>query len=236
MELAKLNCPSCGGSINLPKDINRLSCTYCGTNLVVQRGEGFEALKIAEQVSATMREVGVGTETAIREGTQVTQSEIKRLQVSQDLSIAQMQLSNIQSEIRGLEREKRSRKVKRQISELRNQEMDLGNRIRALQLAIAPQDIGEVSQRERSKISGKTPVISLQKLKLFVSGIGRGCLYSFIVFCIGVLLIPSNLSSDSSRYQTLLLTVFIVSAVTFIYFRRTEASIKSLIDKFARKK
>jgi hypothetical protein len=228
MEFMKLACPSCGGSIQLPKGINRLNCSYCGTHLLVQHGEGFAALEIAEQVSQTIQDIGNETQTTIKEGTQVTQSELKRLQLSQDLSIAQMQLSNIQSEIRTLERERRTRKIKQQLGELKIHERDTTDRIRALQAALSPAVRHPTSIR---KPEGTYPISILDKVIQYAIGMVRGFFYGVAVFVIGVLLIPSNLSAKSSQYQSLLLFVFSLSIFTFLYFRRPNATIKGIYNK-----
>jgi TM2 domain-containing membrane protein YozV len=138
MNVVKVSCASCGAPIAIPPDIDNLNCAYCGAALAVQRGEGYVTLKLAEQVSKTIQEVGVQTQSSIREGTQVTQIELKRLQLSQELSALQLQLSNIQAEIRSLERQKVDGKIKRQHRELRSHEASLISRINGLQAALVP--------------------------------------------------------------------------------------------------
>ena len=49
MDTLKMSCPSCGELISVPQDINQLNCVQCGVPLVVQRGEGYAALKLVEQ-------------------------------------------------------------------------------------------------------------------------------------------------------------------------------------------
>jgi LSD1 subclass zinc finger protein len=229
MEFSKLACPSCGGSIQLPKGINRINCSYCGTHLQAQHGEGNTTLEIVEQVTQTIQEVGTETQSAIKEGTQVAQSELKRLQLGQDLSIAQMQLSNIQSEIRTLERERRTRKIKRQLEELRINERDTKDRIRALQAALSP-SVGQTTSIDR-KSEGTYPISILEKVIRYAIGMGRGFLYGMIVLVAGVMLIPSNLSTASAQYDVLLLIILSLSLITFLYFRRPDAGILGLISK-----
>ena len=138
MNIVKVSCASCGAPITIPPDIDNLNCSYCGAALAVQRGEGYIALKLAEKVSQTIQEVGGQTQSSIREGTQVTQIELKRLQLGQQLSTIQNQLSNIQAEIRALKRQKADGKINKQLKELRSHEMSLISRINGLQAALVP--------------------------------------------------------------------------------------------------
>lgn len=138
MEILKLNCASCGSPIQIHNDTEFVTCPSCSTQMVVDRGEDFLSLKIAEQVSQAINQSGTGTQSAIRDGTQTTQSEIKRLQITQDLSMLNLQLSSIQSEIRALQREKQSKTQRLQLNELLNQEGNLKQRIAFLQNALVP--------------------------------------------------------------------------------------------------
>lgn len=137
MEVKSVACKSCGAPLDVPQGADQVQCRYCGAVLAVERGEGYVALRTAEEVSKSVRAAGDRTQEAIRESTYATQAELKRLQLSQELSAAQMQLSNVQAEIRALERQKKNRKTKRQLEELRHQERALTQRIKGLQSAMA---------------------------------------------------------------------------------------------------
>ncbi len=39
MELKSLNCPNCGGSVNIPEGVSRFYCTYCGSQIQVDDGK-----------------------------------------------------------------------------------------------------------------------------------------------------------------------------------------------------
>ena len=92
MDIATVNCSSCGAPIKIPADLDHFNCAYCGAALVVQRGEGYVALKLAEQVGKTIQEVGQKTLSTIREGAQVTHVELKRLQIGQEIDELQFRL------------------------------------------------------------------------------------------------------------------------------------------------
>jgi len=138
IKIVNLSCKSCGASIQIPPGLDTFNCAYCGAAMMVQRGEGNVVLKMAEQVGQSIQDSGTKTQDTIRETTQTTQIELKRLQISQEISALNMQLVTLQSEIRGLERLKADKRIKRQLIDLRSQEASLHNRIRTLQATLVP--------------------------------------------------------------------------------------------------
>lgn len=58
VQVQKVACAGCGAAIAVPPDIERLNCSYCGSQLIIRRGEGYIASRIAEQVRTEIREVG----------------------------------------------------------------------------------------------------------------------------------------------------------------------------------
>ncbi len=137
MGAVRISCVSCGAPVTITSDTDSISCTYCGTILAVQRSEGHVTLRLAEKVNQAVQQVGAQTLASIRESTHITQLEIQRLQLSQELSAAQMQLSGLQQEIRSLERQRANGKTRKQLRELRIKEMSLIARIEELQASIA---------------------------------------------------------------------------------------------------
>lgn len=55
MTVQKVACASCGASISVPSDIDLLTCAYCGSHLIIRKGEGYIASKLAEQASSAFR-------------------------------------------------------------------------------------------------------------------------------------------------------------------------------------
>jgi LSD1 subclass zinc finger protein len=137
MEVKSVACRSCGAPVDVPRDADQVRCVYCGTTLAVERGQGYVALKTAQEMSRSIRDSTDRTQEAIRQSTTVTQVGLRRLQLSQELSAAQMQLSNIQAEIRGLERQKQSRRTRQHLQELRPQQRVISQRIAGLQAALS---------------------------------------------------------------------------------------------------
>ena len=55
-EYITLTCPSCGGKLKITDDIERFACTYCGTEMLVRRGEGIISLKpVIDEVKGVRR-------------------------------------------------------------------------------------------------------------------------------------------------------------------------------------
>ena len=115
MLLQSIACASCGGAISIPSDIDRLNCAFCGTMLNVQRGEGYIATRLAESVRQSIEEVGARTLEVMREGNLVTQTEMRRVQLHHELSMARLQLKNVEAEGRALIKEKHPSEHDRQI-------------------------------------------------------------------------------------------------------------------------
>jgi ribosomal protein S27AE len=132
MEIQKLNCPSCGAPISIPEDLDQLNCASCGSTLAVNRGEGYVALKIVEKVAQVLQQSGKETQSAIREGTEVTRKELQRMQITQDLSMTEMRLSSINSEIREVQRGVQNLMTKSQIHDLNIQSYYVLDKIRNL--------------------------------------------------------------------------------------------------------
>ena len=44
-----LKCQSCGGNLDVYEDMDRFSCSYCGTEMIVQRRGGTVALKLVQE-------------------------------------------------------------------------------------------------------------------------------------------------------------------------------------------
>jgi len=146
MNISKLNCTACGAPISVPEDLDQITCTSCGTGLIIERGEGYVALKLAEKIARTIEVSGIQTQELIRENTQVTRAELQRLQVSQELSSLQMQLNGIQTEIRMLQRDTNN-KAKKQLGELRVKEYLVMERIRGVKKQIFSPDPNDLQTK-----------------------------------------------------------------------------------------
>lgn len=124
MDITHLECPKCGAPMTETNE--RVSCPYCGHEAVL---ESKKVNRIGEQVSSSIQSTG-----------QNTQMELKRLQLTQELSALQMQLSNIRSEKRSLSLvERKTRQHVQQLNEIAEEERQVTARIQLLQETLYPQ-------------------------------------------------------------------------------------------------
>ena len=115
MKIVKLNCSSCGAPISVPDDLDHINCSACGTFLMIDRGEGYLALRAIEKISTTIEDSSRKTQDAIRENTMVTRSELERMQTHQEMVAEQTKLANLQTEIRAVQRQPKSNNQEKQI-------------------------------------------------------------------------------------------------------------------------
>jgi hypothetical protein len=144
MELKKTNCTECGSPIAISDDVDYINCAACGTFFAVQRGEGYIGLKAVKEITKAIQDSGQGTQDVIRESTQVTRAELQRLQLTQEIAMAEMKLGNLQAEIRGLEREEKSLKIEKQTRNLHGIEYNTLAELRLKRLqaaALGPRDL-----------------------------------------------------------------------------------------------
>ena len=138
MAIVQELCPNCGAPVQVPDGATRLQCPYCATSLAVERQGSEVVLEAAGRIRDTLEQTSAQTQAAIQSGTYVTQAELRRLQIAQDLSMAQMRLTQIQSEIRAIERTPQTSVTRAQLRELRAQESALKQQIGALQNILNP--------------------------------------------------------------------------------------------------
>ena len=59
-----LNCPNCGGKLEVHNDLERFACSYCGSEMLVQRHGGTVSL---QRVTEAIAKVQVGTDKTAAE-------------------------------------------------------------------------------------------------------------------------------------------------------------------------
>lgn len=241
MDIVKVSCKSCGAPIQIPSDVDSFSCAHCGTALVVQRGEGYIALKIAEHITRSIEDTATKTQGVIHTGTQVTQYELKRLQITQEIATLTTSLGNIQAQLRYLNSSKQDWKIKKQIVELQVVERETINKINFLQSSLLQ------PSASYSAVSGQSPYItpaptisslpSKPKTPFTKSPIKMGCLAWFvsamILMTIAMAINPALGNSTSNPSDPLSMIASIVSIIIGIVvaFRvarsATEAQIRN---------
>lgn len=231
MELKQMICPSCTGAVQVPTNMDRITCAYCGSELVVEYSDGDMNLSLAQQIKETLQDVGQKTQGAIRENTGVTQTELQRLQIGQQIGTLQIQLSSIRAEIRALEREKQlSRAAKKQLKELRQEEQECLLQVRNLQAFLTDNNkTPQVSKSQPSKTKSSTKPSPLKK------GCAWGCVtYIVVAMVLSIIAIPLdmlifNVSSDSGTggpfFTVAAMIGFLFGVAVFLYFLFPNANI-----------
>lgn len=249
MEIVTINCASCGAPIKVPPELDSFNCAFCGANLMVKRGDGYVALKLTEQVTKSIQDSSAQTQSTIRESTLVTQSELKRLQLGQEISSLQIQLANIRAEIRSLQRQKGDRKIKEQLKGLSQHETSLWNRINSLQMTLA----GSYPNKETAQAHLNAAQQLNSKPHNGCSPLGRGCLTWVLVFmvCTVLIAIPAraldeslfhvvSTSGSEGTYGPLFTTasflIFFISIVGFAYGYAPNAAIWISAKRWIRSK
>jgi uncharacterized Zn finger protein (UPF0148 family) len=129
MDIARLECPKCGAPLS--EEGSKLTCKYCGHESIL---ESKKAIEIGEKVS-----------NSIASSSESTQVELKRLQLAQELSSLQMQLSNLRSEKRRLALvQLKTTPIRKQLAEITDEEKDLQFRINAIQGSLSMQSGNEL--------------------------------------------------------------------------------------------
>jgi hypothetical protein len=202
MNIITLSCTSCGAPIKVPPDLEQFNCAHCGTLLAVQRGEGYVALKLAEQIGRVINESSKRTQEEITRGTETTQAELRRLQLNQEYATAEMQLSNIRAEMRALTRQKKNRTIKKQLKDLQAQENNLLKELAYLYPLVYPSSSqsGKNISDDQSVKRGNSPKPTSRPFS--ESPVKMGCLTFWIISIVGIFLItPSNGGVNTDGYS-----------------------------------
>ena len=114
MQIDQVSCASCGAPITVPEGVNYFNCTYCGAGLTVTRSEGSVVTSLAEELHRT-----------IELSSEQTRSSLRRLELQQKISNAQLRLADVQSEIHALQRGRRNPTANARLRTLGSQEIEL---------------------------------------------------------------------------------------------------------------
>jgi hypothetical protein len=137
MIATQLACPACGAELHVADNAVKARCEYCGKESALEYSHGQATVIAADRVGQAIASSNAQVSDTIRNTSDVTQIELKRLQMTQDLSSSQMMLANVRTEIRSLERDTHNKVAKRQLKDLRSQETELKERIATLQTGLA---------------------------------------------------------------------------------------------------
>jgi hypothetical protein len=168
MKIQKCNCTACGAPIELPEDIYSIVCPFCKVNLFIKRDDNKLIISAIEKVNIGIESSGKEIQSVLKGESELNQSELKRLQLNQDLSLLQLQLSNVQTEIRTINREKKTKLIINQIEDLQISESRIIERIQIIQNGLSPLEPGlkkldlrkeKVDLPEKRRISGWTIIV-----------------------------------------------------------------------------
>jgi hypothetical protein len=124
-QVQAITCASCGASITIPGDLDRLNCAHCGTALTVVRGEGYIASRLADAVTRSIETTGAATQT-----------ELHRIQLRQEAVSVETQMAGLETEGRALRRTATSVVDRQQLAYLEDKYDDLVERLWAIQDAL----------------------------------------------------------------------------------------------------
>ena len=131
-------CPACGAPVVFAPERGQVACAYCRSVLSpIQRGNTI-GLELAEHVAKAVEASGQATRQAVEATGRATQAELQRIQWMQELASLEMQLTQIQGEMRAVQRDRRGKHNSRQLAALGKQETALLRRIRDLRQKLDP--------------------------------------------------------------------------------------------------
>lgn len=104
-----LNCPSCGGKLNVTNDMERFACKYCGNEYIVKRSNG--SISLAPVVEILKRVESSADKTAsrlsdIHTDMQSAASGLSDIRKGVDQAATELKIARLRNEIAALELEK----------------------------------------------------------------------------------------------------------------------------------
>ena len=111
MKSTALPCPSCGEVLKVPKDMETLACTRCGTQLTMERGKGYVNLKMPGKIKQQREADTKAQERAT--------SELAIIRLNQELGLLGTEKESLEEKIKEVERrihEKRRRTGARSVA------------------------------------------------------------------------------------------------------------------------
>jgi len=145
MPLESLQCPACSAPVIFLPQSMQTKCSYCGAMLRKQPSSSEVALLTAEKVTGAINTSSAQTQTAIQASTAAaqaesaaTRNELRRMQLSNELTSVDFQLATVQSDIRAAMRMPRNRVISQQLRQLQGQEAVLLRRRADIEAILNP--------------------------------------------------------------------------------------------------
>lgn len=162
-----LTCPSCAAPVTMPSATVVIHCPYCRSPLNIQVTDGQAILSVAHRVANAVQASVQKTSAAVETGTAITKAELRRVQLTQELTIARLRLDNTRSEMRTLHFQRSGLQSWLQMRELRRQEQEILAQIHAVNCELNPRSADLSPPPPQAVDTGDGP------LWLFFSPLGR---------------------------------------------------------------
>ena len=107
MNIEPVHCPSCLAVVDVSPDMDRAICEYCGTTSIIEYSEGQSKIRLTKEITGlkqALQQSNQDTVQSIQLSNENTQRELQHLRLTQELSVVEMRLGNVQAEISTLER------------------------------------------------------------------------------------------------------------------------------------
>ena len=146
MSIVQHRCPACSAPLPIIQQSERLSCRYCGAALSVERHGSTVSVELAERMIGSLEQSGAQN-----------QVEFRHLRLTQELTSAEMQLANVQSEMRSIQRGPVSGVSRTQLTELQAKQIELQQRTASLKAQLYPGSSAALTTPKRSTDLRLTP-------------------------------------------------------------------------------
>lgn len=127
MSIVQQRCPACSAPLPIIQPSERLRCRYCGAALSIERHGSHVSVELAERMIGSLEQSGAQN-----------QAEFRHLRLTQELASAEMQLANVQSEMRSIQRGPVNGVSRTQLNELQAKQIELQQRIASLKAQLYP--------------------------------------------------------------------------------------------------
>lgn len=107
MKIEPLHCPSCLAILEASPGADRATCEYCGTISFIEYSDGRASVKSEQQwaeLKQIIQDTGATTAQNVLARSEDAKREIQQLRLSQELTSVELRMTNIQAEIRSLQR------------------------------------------------------------------------------------------------------------------------------------
>ena len=180
MEYRRLDCPSCSAPLTVRENLDYITCSFCGTPLAVELSGSDLTLNFAKDIEDGVKNIGEKMEASLRDSSNTTQLELKRLQAQQQLSSLENRIVRLNDEIRHLESRKANRKQRKQLASLKSDRDLIKQRIESIEVEL----YGSTGGERKSQLTG---IQQDEKSKL-KAGCLSGCLTFFLVGSIPIII------------------------------------------------